>query len=110
VRSCPQVLPDDLTAQGQRPLRQGQKAVQLQVVVDLSAHSALLSSPLGQIIADEQQADDPLVGERAVQQERNPAGLVHVVGGKDPLPLQQGTGEKRVTLNVEDVRFRFFCI
>ena len=58
---------------------------------------------LRQIVAQFQQADDLLLRERAVQEEGDPVGLVHVVGGQDARSAEEGAGQERATFYIENV-------
>ena len=58
---------------------------------------------LRQIVAQFQQADDLLLRERAVQEEGDPVGLVHVVGGQDAWDAEKGAGQERAAFYIENV-------
>ena len=75
----------------------------------LSGRSLRLRPPgspggrLRQIVAELQQADDLLLRERAVQEEGDPVGLVHVVGGQDAWDAEKGAGQERAAFYIENV-------
>ena len=54
-------------------------------------------------MAQFQQADDLLLRERAVQEEGDPVGLVHVVGGQDAWDAEKGAGQERAAFYIENV-------
>ena len=75
----------------------------------LSGRSLRLRPPgspggrLRQTVAELQQADDLLLRERAVQEEGDPVGLVHVVGGQDAWDAEKGAGQERAAFYIENV-------
>ena len=66
----------------------------------------LLSGRLGfrQIEAQTQQTRDRLAVGGAVQKDSQPLILVHVIGREEARPAPQGTDQKRIALEIQDVR------